>query len=75
MTNESMYEVMVWKDYSITETYTVKVSAKTEVEALALATIEVSEGRGELLHPSDPGNDIHSVSYEANEDVKLIGEL
>ena len=59
------FNVMVWEDYQITNTYWVDVSAETKEEAMELAVQMVKDGKGGEPSKGEP----MELSYEANDNV------
>ena len=64
------FNVMVWEDYSITNTYWVDVSAETEEEAMELAVQMVKDGNGGEPNIGEP----MELRYEANDNVTVEEE-
>ena len=65
------YQVLVWHDYKVTDTYVVEVQAESIDDAMALAEEEVQDGGGELYSDHVRMDE----TFEASENnVELVEE-
>lgn len=65
------FKVMVWVDYSVTETYFKTVEAENEVDAMRLAEAAIEEGD----YDEEWDRNCFDITTEANENsVELIKE-
>ena len=66
--NLKKFNVMVWEDYQITNTYWVDVIAETEEKAMEIALQKVKNGEGGEPSRGEP----MELKYEANDNVTVV---
>lgn len=65
--NLKKFNVMVWEDYQITNTYWVDVVAETQEKAMEIALQKVKNGEGGEPSRGEP----MELKYEANDNVTV----